>query len=176
MDVNGFNIQLLIEYGVLGIIGYFFIRWSNKMFEKQDERFGMLMKSLMETKVEPITDLKESINLLHQLLNSNNKYMTETINNLTSEIGKSLNEKSILIEIVSSMEKNTKERDHELLNILNILRHVVLEMKKNCYALQISNKRLGDRLVEKGFITQTQLIEVLQEQEDEESELLGIKK
>jgi Mg2+ and Co2+ transporter CorA len=169
----GFDIEPLLQYGVLGIIAWVFLNQSKSMFEKQQKQFELLINTLIKQKEEPLSKVQEGITMLTQLIHSQYKQILDSNSELTSEIEKSLEQKEDMWKIFMDHEARSKERTIEFINLLNSQKLVLLEMKKNC-GLAISPKRIGDRLLEKGYITQNQLIEVLEEQEKEEMQQLNL--
>lgn len=73
-------LKYLIEYGILGILGFFFIRQQNKNFSMIQEQYKSLVDNLMTTQKETLKELKKSIDSLVIIIrskvpyNDSNKY------------------------------------------------------------------------------------------------------
>lgn len=63
-------LKYLIEYGILGILGFFFIRQQNKNFSMIQEQYKNLVDNLMITQKETLKELKKSIDSLVIIIRS----------------------------------------------------------------------------------------------------------
>jgi ssRNA-specific RNase YbeY (16S rRNA maturation enzyme) len=169
-----FSIEPFLQYGVLGIIGFLFLKMASKMADSQMKQFELLISNLMQQKTEPIKDIKDSLTTVMQTVNNHNMHMTQACSDAVSKIDSELRDKRDLLQILMEMDERNKQLTVEYMNSLNAHKMILFEMKKNCKGIS-SKRQLGDILIQKGLITPQQLEEALQEQDSQIMQEIGIK-
>ena len=100
--MENLNIEAFLQYGVLGIIAWVFLKMTSKLFNSQLEQFKLLLDTVIEKDGKPIKDIEESVSLTQQMMNNHQKYLIENIHNLTDKVNSCLNEFRTLL---NSIEK-----------------------------------------------------------------------
>jgi hypothetical protein len=152
-----FSIEPFLQYGILGIIGFIFLRYVNKILTNNSNQFESLLKTLIEQKTEPTEQLQQSINNILQTLYTQH----------TQEMQKTLEESSEAWKIFMEHENLTKDQIIAWENLLLKFKSLLVDMR-NHNGLTQNQKRIGEILMEKGYITFNQLQEALQEQNKED--------
>jgi spore germination protein YaaH len=155
------------EFGVLGIMGYIFLKLAVKMFESIIKQFEFLIKSLMEQKSQPTTELKEGINTIIQAIANHNSHNNEVFNDLTDKLNQELNQKKDIFKLFVELESSLDQHNIEYIQIINSFKMLLLEMRNNCECT-LTKEKLGQRLIEKGYITSQQLNEIIEELKTEQ--------
>lgn len=166
-----FNIEPFLQYGVLGVIGYIYLKVSKGLFEKQSSQFELLMNNLVQEKSDSFDELKDLSAALLQTQNNQSKYITQLFNDLSTKLNSEYSDKQNLLTLFLKQDERSIKQNMEFTALLSEYKMIIYEMRINCSCL--NKRRIGNILVEKGMISQEQLDCVVNEQRAEFLRQLG---
>jgi len=168
-------IEPFLQYGVLGIIGFIFIKTASSLFNKQSKQFETLIDNLLTEKKDSFDELKESSIVILQTINNQCKYMTQLLNNILNKLDNEVAEKKDILKLFLEQNELSIERNIKSIELLNEYKMVLYEIRTNCSCITNNKRQIGNAIVKKGLITQEQLDEIIEEQENDFLISMGIK-
>ena len=155
--MENLNIEAFLQYGVLGIIAWVFLKMTSKLFNSQLEQFKLLLDTVIEKDGKPIKDIEESVSLTQQMMNNHQKYLIENIHNLTDKVNSCLNEKDDIWKLFMNHEQQSIQHIHERLNEFRTL----LNSIEKRYNMKLSCEKLEFLLTQKTALTQSEIRDII---------------
>lgn len=131
-------ISSLIEYGVLGIIAYFYLKQSIRRDTSNMENFQAMLNTVMNK------DNTEQMATIINTLNAHNQNSTKLIMELVSKIDDALEEKAILTDML-----------HEYSDMGNEFKEIVETIRTDASKSQTD---LINIMIREGYVTKEQVI------------------
>lgn len=151
------SIEPFLQYGVLGIIGYMYIKNSAKQSENQNAQFTKLINDLMEDRKETLHNFQTSLNNIMQVMIKQNNDFSTLFLEVNNKIDKVISDKRNLLEFFATFENLINERNKELMSLLADIKLQTSLISINCPA---GNESLINKLLRKGIIAEEQILEV----------------
>lgn len=152
------NIEPFLQYGVLGIIGYLYIKNSAKQSENQNSQFTKLINDLMEDRKETLNNFQNSLNNIMQVIIKQNNDFSTLFLEVNNKIDKVNFDRKNLLEFFVTFENLLNERNKELMSLLADIKLQSSLISINCPA---ENESLVKKLIYKDIITEEQIADVL---------------
>lgn len=152
------NIEPFLQYGVLGIIGYIFIKNSANQYEIQNVQFTKLINDLMEDRKDTLHNFQTSLNNIMQVIIKQNNDFSKLFLELNNRMDKVIEDRKNFLEFFVTFENLLNERNTELMLIMDDMRDQISLMELNC---PTKNDSLINKLLKKGIMSEEQIFEVL---------------
>jgi len=158
--MENLNIEAFLQYGVLGIIAWVFLKMTSKLFNSQLEQFKLLLDTVIEKDGKPIKDIEESVSLTQQMMNNHQKYLIENIHNLTDKVNSCLNEKDDIWKLFMNHEQQSIQHIQDINERLNEFRTLLNSIEKR-YNMKLSCEKLEFLLTQKTALTQSEIRDII---------------
>jgi len=159
--MENLSIDVFLQYGILGIIAWVFLKMTNKLFNSQLEQFKLLLDTIIQKDEKPVKDIEESISLIQQMMNNHQKYLIENIHNLTDKINNCINEKDDVWKLFMNHEQQSIQHAQDINEHLNEFRTLLTNIEKR-YNNKISYEKLEFLLNEKTTLTQSDIRDIIE--------------
>ena len=159
--MENLSIDVFLQYGILGIIAWVFLKMTNKLFNSQLEQFKLLLDTIIQKDEKPVKDIEESISLIQQMMNNHQKYLIENIHNLTDKVNSCLNEKDDIWKLFMNHEQQSIQHIQDINERLNEFRTLLNSIEKR-YNNKISYEKLEFLLNEKTTLTQSDIRDIIE--------------
>lgn len=156
-------LKMLMDYGVLGVICFVFLKQVLKLFKSRDEEFSKLLTTVMTEKKEPSIEIKNMLKEILQGTQKEHNNLSNNISELKNNIDDELVNKEDLINTITEFNKSIYEQRLENITLIKSYKMLLLDLK-NTIGLNSSTRKIGEILISKGYITKDQLNEALLEQ------------
>ena len=121
--------DVFIQYGVMGVIAFVFLRTFIKMARSQQETNSLLVNTLINKDKTDIEGLEDLILTLQQTINSHQKYTSDNIHQLTSSVSDRMKERDDICKMIRDHEQITVQHMLQLTNIINEFSSIILKNK-----------------------------------------------
>lgn len=124
------NIEPFLQYGVLGIIAFIFIKNATKQNETQNNNFVLLIKELITERKDTFDNFKNSLNTIIQTIIKQNNEVLMRFQDLETKINKMNEEKQNFLDFFIKTQDIINKSNIELNKIVDDLEDEIKKINK----------------------------------------------